>query len=379
MKNYLMFALLIGAASTMAFGQTVVCEDCTHDVSVYMGEGGLIAEADGAEKVVWVTTCDGVTVSGELTPNDDGKVSMLFTDDNGLACDADEGELQLGPIMDGGWYWITDDMNTAVGGLVDKEVLDNATVMLTSAGDGVTMTDGKGAVYLKEISTGRVGILPSILPVPYVEPTTPTPCGQGAKTADTGNDVGLQKNCALGGGETKIEVTSNVTTGSVTEVVRPYNYSVIVSAGLWHTDSGRWANDAANATLGRTGTALAASYTLTVYDPSSTTNSAPTLSEAGITEGTIANGKQPWTIAPSAAYCGTSSDPKNRPLTLRIVADLDDNEAAKFTPELVEDIDSDATGDQAAVASITVKCPSGASSSPAKGVELVPENLFPTE
>ena len=89
---------------------------------------------------------------------------MLFTGD--YACDADEGSFDIGPITDGGWYWINDEDNSAIGNLVAKDTLDNAATELTGAGDGVTMMAGNGAVFVKETATGRVGILPNILPNP---------------------------------------------------------------------------------------------------------------------------------------------------------------------------------------------------------------------
>ena len=44
------------------------------------------------------------------------------------------------------------------------DILDNEPTMITET-SSVTMTDGKGAKLLKETATGRVGILPTILPV----------------------------------------------------------------------------------------------------------------------------------------------------------------------------------------------------------------------
>ena len=48
-----MIALLISAIPAVAVGQTTLvgCSDCNHVASVYMGEGGFIATADGADMV----------------------------------------------------------------------------------------------------------------------------------------------------------------------------------------------------------------------------------------------------------------------------------------------------------------------------------------
>ena len=207
MKNYLMFALILCAIPAVAVGQTVSCADCSHEASVYMGEGGFIATADDADMVTWVATCDGVTRTGELAPDDDGTVSALWTGD--LACMAEGGgSFEVGPVMDGGWFWVTDDMNSAVGGLVNKDVLENETADITDAGDSVTMTDGKGAVYLKHTASGRVGILPNILPMPEMDPVMPTPCGvKGAGSATSPFTV-RNSECELGDGKAMILATT---------------------------------------------------------------------------------------------------------------------------------------------------------------------------
>lgn len=393
MKNYLMLALLIGAASTMAFGQTVTCDGCTHDVSVYMGEGGLIAETD-ADEVVWVTTCDGVTVSGELTPNDDGKVSMLFDDMNGLACHSDKGSLQLGPVMDGGWYWITDDMNSAVGGLVGKDIQDNEAVMITSAGDGVTMTKGKGAVYLKETATGRVGILPNIL----AEPPTPAPkkCGFTGSFSATSPGKPVQTGCMLGDGKAMVLATSTnaVTGSSVTimnkgSVVRPAGTGTVsIVADVWGNGTGHYVttHDATtlngvcagrgHAALAGTGLRGSARYTGVTYAVNVSEGGAGTGTdvstgspEAGV-DYTAADSAATVTIVANTTYC---SKDNNHPVTVTVTATIAaDSDATQVVPEIVRKATTNVVGST----SFTVMCPSA---SPSKGTELVPDNPFPTE
>ncbi len=251
MKKYLMCALILCAIPAVAAAQVEVnCESCTHEVSVYMGEGGFIATADeDAKMVTWVSSCGGVTVSGELTPNDDGTVSALFTMDNGLACmDEKGGTFQLGPITDGGWFWITDDMNSAVGGLVAKDVLKNDMATITNAGDGVTMMAGKGAVYLKETSSGRVGILPNILPEPPMAPAAI--CGPRASRSWPYEYNAQQVNsCMLGGGGTKIRLTGPAAhgrTGMIGDAVtRPATGEpLMLKADLWLDETGSYSTNA---------------------------------------------------------------------------------------------------------------------------------------
>ncbi len=243
-------ALILGAIPAMALSQTVSCEACTHDVSVYMGNGGLIAEADGADMVAWVATCGGVTHHGELEPNAAGMVMLQFTD-SGLVCNAEESRLQIGPVKDGGWFWITDDTNSAVGSLVSHDILDNAETGITNAGPGVTMTMGRGAVLLKEASTGRVGLLPNILPAPPA--ATLRKCGYddggaGASPRYTRRST----DCALGdGGAIVLATTTDPITGVTVRipdggtVVRPAGDGTItIIADLWMNGSGHYRTDA---------------------------------------------------------------------------------------------------------------------------------------
>ncbi len=250
LMKHITIALVLCAIPAMAFGQTVTCDDCTHTVSYYKGMGGMIATADGADMVTFVTSCGGVTRSGELEANDDGVVSMLFAGD--YACEAEMGgSFELGPIMDGGWFWINDADNSAVGNLVAMDILDNDATDLTSAGNGVSMTMGSGAVFLKEAASGRVGILPNILP----EPPAPAAvvCGPRRNSswpyAYDGQQTG---SCMLGGGKTKIRLIGPgaynsrgmITTGMVT---RPSVGSITVNADLWVDESGSYSTDTSGA------------------------------------------------------------------------------------------------------------------------------------
>ena len=249
MKNYLMFALILCAIPAVAVGQTVSCDGCTHAVSVYMGEGGLIAMTD-ADEVTYVATCNGVTRSGEMMPNDDGMVSMLLMGD--MACHGDDdASFELGPIMDGGWYWLTMETNSAVGGLVSMDILDNEMVDIADAGEGVMMTMGKGAVYLKETATGRVGILPNILPEPPADPAAV--CGPRANDDwPYAYDSQATSSCTLGGGRTKIRLTGPGSFGSTATITngmvyRPEAGTITVTADLWVDESGSYSTATDNA------------------------------------------------------------------------------------------------------------------------------------
>ena len=424
MKNYLMFALILCAIPAVAVGQTVTCDECTHVASVYMGEGGVIATADDADMVTWVASCGGVTRSGELMANDDGMVAALWAGD--LACMAQGGgSFEIGPVMDGGWFWVTDDMNSAVGGLVSKMVLKNEMADITSAGDGVSMMEGKGAVYLKEAATGRVGILPTILP----EPPMPelAKCGANDRgstgrsatvgaTASNAQFTVRNRACALGDGKMKVlATTTNTFTGAVTEVmsggtiVRPSGSgSVVVTIDLWGNGSGHYttvpgsasafnadgdpvpAQARGHALLGNPAIAMTGlrsalrlqgvTYRGNLGDGPLGSSLVEDTASAGITmDGSDSGDVLTVSIGRNTSYCNTTP-PANTPVKVTVTALVaTPADATQVTPSLALARDTATTGNPVQLAgttSFTVIC-GGASSSAHQGQELVPENPFP--
>ena len=404
MKNYLMVALILCAIPAVAVAQDVTCEACTHVASVYMGEGGFIATADGdADMVTWVATCNGVTRSGELEPGDDGKVAALWA--GNLACHGDEkSEFQIGPIMDGGWFWVTDADNSAVGGLVSMDILDNDAADITSAGDGVSMTAGKGAVYLKEASSGRVGILPNILPEPPMDALRTCGANDGGTTGTSATAVAnaagarftrRMSECALGdGGTIVLATTTNTQTGATTRVmdkatlVRPAGTgTIVVTIDLWGNHSGFFTSAAdQHALLGNSSVALTALRPVARLSAGVTwagrmgagPDAAAFVDDtaaAGITMAGSTTNVVTFTIAANTAHC---SKDNNYPVTVAATATLTDDGAAALTPPLVikkADPATDTSG-TAGSTSFTVVCPSG-SGAAQMGQELVPENPFP--
>ena len=401
MKNYLMVALILCAIPAVAVGQTVSCDDCSHVASVYMGEGGVIATADDADMVTWVATCSGVTRSGELAANDDGVVSALWTGD--LACMAEGGgSFELGPVMDGGWFWVTDAMNSAVGGLVAKDVLDNDAADITSAGDGVTMTSGKGAVFLKETSTGRVGILPNVLPMPEMEPVEPTPCGiAGAGTAASPYTRRVS-GCMMGDGGTTILATyGNAITGATTRVMggdtitRPAGTGQItLTIDLWGNGTGAFftaptstaangldfargnahvgtaANFAARAGTRYTGVTYAVTAGGGVGGGSTVTAGAA--NEGVDLGGSPADNTVEVLIGSSTDNCSkTNNHPTPVTVTASVSAAADQTQV---TPSIK--VGTGAAAGVAGQLKFTVVCPAASAN---MGQELVPENPFPTE
>ena len=392
-----MVALALLALPAVAFGQGVECEVCTHQVSVYMGEGGLVAKATDADgEVTWVTECNGVSQWGKLTPNDDGMVAMLFNMDNGRDCASPgkDDKLEIGPVDDGGWYWITDDMNSAVGGLVNKKVyeaLKDMTTDPTSAGSAVTMTKGAGAVYLKETASGRVGILPNILPEVPEAPVAL--CGYetgGTSKAPTYSVRGT--NCRLGTGAVKIvakgprDVYDNTRkdVDSGVDLVRPSlsNTSITVDFALLGdggylpdgTPAGHYSDSSSTPRLGTVfDSPLEATYTATT----TTAAASPTTVPATENDHGLNLTDAQLVITPKDTYCSADN---NYTAVVKVYADVSDTQAKQIVPDIVDTVDSDAdkTVDKAGVFRVNVVCPS-TSAAPNPGQELVPDNPFPTD
>ncbi len=407
MKRFLIIALLIGAIPAVAFGQNVSCDDCTHEVSVYYGEGGFIATAaEDAEMVTWVASCDGVTRTGELEPNDDGMVSALLMGD--LACmstDKDgnaDGSFEVGPVMDGGWYWLTMDDNSAVGGLVSMDVLDNDPADITDAGDSVTMTMGSGAVLLKETATGRGGIRPTILPEPPAKAATR--CGYTGSATATSPAVPVKTGCMLGDGKTILLTTStNAITGATVRIMdkgsitRPSGTGSVTLVGdLWGNGSGHYVTthdaDTANGisamrgqpALGmvaaaRAGTRLQG-VTYAVNLSTGGPGAGTSITAGGDGSGTA--GGVSWTeaenavtisVGANAAYC---SKDNNHSATVSVTATMATATSAdQVVPSIVRSTTSTPEG-MVGSTSFTVNCPAASAN---RGQELVPENPFPTE
>ena len=378
MKNFLMCALILCAIPAVAFGQTVTCDDCTHDVSVYMGSGGLVAETD-ADEVVFVATCGGVTTSGKWMPNDDGIVAKLFDDDNGLSChSADErNRLQLGPVMDGGWFYINDEMNSAVGNLVNHDILENEMTDIADAGDSVTSMMGKGAVYLKHTS-GRVGILPTILPE---MPMPDTPMCGAYLAADKKSVKQTAMGCELGDGSTVVRMVGPAAGGRTTEITngmvyRNFSGDVTVTVDLW-TAGGVISVNSQDAPVGtgyaKLGKALGLSGVAATpggfFGASLTAALGSGNESLTVTPGDANNDGDHVRItiedAQTSSLC-TATASHDAMVTIKL-----QSAQAGLWPA----VKADGAGNHG-VATLTIKCPPASAAN--QGTELVPENPFPT-
>ncbi len=191
LMKHITIALVLSVIPAMAFGQVgaidpamvdVLCpaDEC-HTATYFQGSGGFVgmATADNPKtmdtdesEVAFIVSCGNVTTRAVAAKDAMGVVRQVFSEENGLACAAD-GEINIHRLMPGGWYWINDDMNSAVASLMPKTVLNNAKTTPIDPGGLVFNTgDSERATYVKHEMTGRVGILQHIQPV---EPKRP--CG----------------------------------------------------------------------------------------------------------------------------------------------------------------------------------------------------------
>ena len=167
----LILALLLSAIPAIAMGQTgtvVACEDPCYVAPFFKGQGGFVAQGRTGTEVVFAVSCGSTVQTAAAEQDSEGIVRQLFTWDNGLACNAENGGmLQIDKIQPGGWYWINDERNSAVSPLVRAATLAGPPTIPFDPG-GVTMTtsDGGAGTFVKDETSGRVGILHHILPAP---------------------------------------------------------------------------------------------------------------------------------------------------------------------------------------------------------------------
>ena len=386
LMKHITIALVLCAIPAMALGQVADCEDCDHQLSVYRSGGLVATAADGAEMVNYRATCNNVTRTGQMTPDDDGIVNKLLTGE--LACEADDGTFEIGPITDGGWFWIHIGDNSAVGNIVATDVLMNDATDITDAGDSITMMEGAGAVLLTHPATGRTGLLPTILPEPHMDPA---PVNRCSFTTSGMTHTRETSNCMLGNGGTAILVQgpTDVFTrmrahlAANAAVTRPAaeGTSVTVDADLWGNGSGHYTSDAsADARLGHPGgTRLTATISAELNptgagDGTTIGGAGSEVAGMSIDASTTAS-LGVLSIGPDTAYCNpTANPPVNHTATVTFTAMVDDSNRTQVVPSIVT---VPATGNGVAARhTIMVVCPTASAN---MGVELVPDNPFPTD
>lgn len=212
MKQIIPVALIAGAAPALLSGQGTVTVNCPEDrcqVAPYFeGEGGFVGESaglDGASEVRFIVVCGNVTLTSTVEPDSSGIVRQAMNAGNGLSCrEGTRGRIEFDNLKPGGWYWINDDQNAAVSALIPKSAIGNEQIAVTDPG-GVSLVrnEGGAATYVKHAPTGRVGIIPNIVPA------RPVPGCSGTAGTETATD------CHLG------SVDDWRLTASPSSVVRP--------------------------------------------------------------------------------------------------------------------------------------------------------------
>ena len=200
-----MLSLVLGAAPAALAGQPhapgaveadISCPAPCYVAPFFTGRGGFVAEATPEARwrpLTFALTCGKAVLTRTVTPDGEGIVRQAFTRDNGLACDAEYGRIEISGVAAGGWYWINDDPNSALASLLSSEVLGFEQVRPADPG-GVTIVSPEGGAvsFIKHEPSGRVGLIPHIQP----GPETP-PCAGGRN---------LLNDCLIGSSFARFEI-----------------------------------------------------------------------------------------------------------------------------------------------------------------------------
>lgn len=193
MKQIVPVALLAGAVPALLSGQTVIvnCPEERCQVAPYFaGEGGFVGESagiGGEDEVRFIVVCGNATLTSTAEPDSNGIVRQALNDANALNCrPGTSGRIEVDNLKPGGWYWINDDQNSAVSALIPKSAIGKDQIEVTDPGGVVLSRDEDGAAtWVKHPPTGRVGIIPNIVP------SRPIPGCSGTVGEDTAVDCHL--------------------------------------------------------------------------------------------------------------------------------------------------------------------------------------------
>ena len=172
LKQIIPAVFLAGAMPALLSGQTVTvnCPAERCQVAPYFaGEGGFVGESagvDGERDVRFIVVCGNATLTSTAQPDANGIVRQALNDANGLNCRAGtSGTIEIDNLKPGGWYWINADQNSAVSTLLPKSALGNEQITPTDPGGVILRKNENGvATYVEHPPTGRVGIIPHLVP-----------------------------------------------------------------------------------------------------------------------------------------------------------------------------------------------------------------------
>ncbi len=172
MKKIVSLAVISGALPALLSGQAVTfnCPEERCQVAPYFaGSGGFVGESagfDGEDEVTFSVVCGNTTITSSVEPDSDGIVRKALSAADRLNCAAGtSGTLEVDNLLPGGWYWINDDLNSAVSAFIPKEAVAGDQIEPTDPGGVIldTPEDGIGT-FVKHSPTGRVGIIPHLVP-----------------------------------------------------------------------------------------------------------------------------------------------------------------------------------------------------------------------
>ena len=246
----------LGAGSLESQTVTMDCaEGECHVVPFARRSGGFVGRArSGADRVEAFLVCRGIgttkVVARELTPGRGGLVSLLFGVDDGrsdaLVCEPGaDAALEIRGLTDGGWYWLTDESNTAVAPLLSRDVLGNRKVRPVNPGSPDILIEANRAgtaSFVKQLSTGRVGILSHVLPAPEREVVPCGPVAKGESEDGSPRYVTRETGCTMGDGGTVVGLHTYAPIGRVPvrggRVTRPASGTSRVAVSLWLNRTG---------------------------------------------------------------------------------------------------------------------------------------------
>lgn len=349
MKQVIGTAILVAAFPALLAGQTVEfeCPEATCQIAPYFeGTGGFVGEAAAMDdpetadvdesEVSFFVVCGNVTTRGSVTPDDGGIVRQALASADGLDCQAEGGgTIEIDGLKDGGWYWINDDTNSAVTALIRKDSLGHPRTTPTDPGGLVVRSvEGGAATFVKHEPTGRVGI------IPHIVPGKPLPACSGAADDRTAE-------CVLG------TSAGWSLTASPSEVTRPVADADDVEVTV----------TLAGAKFITTGTVAATANLDDLHSSvagvalSSASGEAPGADESGVLRWTV-------TVAADADRCASTNPDRLNAQTVPV--------GVATVEEAIPGLPADGLE-----ATFTVNCP--ADSAANAGAELVPENPFPAD
>ncbi len=349
MKQVIQTLILVGAFPALLTGQPgeFECPEATCQIAPYFeGTGGFVGEAAAMDdpetadvdesEVSFSIVCGNVTTRGSVTPDSEGIVRQALAAADGHACEEESGgTIEIDGLKDGGWYWINDDTNTAVTALIRKDSLGHPRTMPTDPGGLVLKSlEGGAATFAKHEPSGRVGI------IPHIVPRKPVPDCSGAAGAST-------TDCILG------TAAAWSLAASPTLVTRPTGDAdaVEVTVTLMGTKFITTGAVAATANLDD----LHASVEGVAL--SSANGAAPGADETGVLLWTV-------TVAADADRCVSTNPDRRNAQTVPV--------GVATVEEVIPGLPTDGLE-----ASFTVNC--AAASAASRGIELAPGNPFPVD